>query len=601
MNEWEYRGSNPNHSCGSKGNDRFVMTLSWRQPLEYLKPYRGSLVVATAALLGSAGLGLLFPLIITRLLDAVSNHDSPSLYKAAPLLVAVFLGQAALSFTQTYLFAAVGERIVFNLRTRLYGQIQSLPLQFFAQHRSGELVSRLTNDVGQMRLMLTSGIATSISQGAVLIGALGIILVIEVRFTLFIFSVGAMIAVVAKVFGRFIQKGSIGLQDAMARTTVVAEEAFQGIRVVKAFGREQYEASRFTVAAGAALRGALRQASYQSAMTALMILLGFGSIGAVMLYGVHEVAVGRMSLGVLTGFLMYGMMIAGSLSGLSTLYGQLRTVVGGVHRVFEILDLKPWLVDSAQAVRLPVVRGRIEFENVFFGYEENHPILHGIALSIQAGEILALVGPSGAGKSTLFNLIPRFYDPTSGSVRIDGFDLRSVTQSSLRSQIAIVPQDPILFGGTIRENILYGRLDATDADVIAAAKSANADDFIMRLPKQYDTTVGERGASLSGGERQRIAIARAILKDPRILLLDEATNSLDHESEALVQEALDRLMQRRTALIIAHRLTTIRAAHRIAVVNRGQIAELGSHAELMILNGLYARSYASQFNGAGQV
>ena len=582
----------------NKGTAPFKAAFSWRRPLVYLRPYWGRLIVATTALLGAAGLGLVFPLVITRLLDAMPKHSYPSLYKSGSLLAIVFLGQAALSFTQAYLFAALGERIVFDLRTRLYEQMQSLPLQFFAKHRSGELISRLTNDVGQMRLLLTSSIASSLSQATVLLGALVIILVIDARFTLFIFSVAAVVILLAKVFGRFIQKGSIGLQDALAQATVVAEEAFQGIRVVKAFGREQYEVVRFADAAGAAFRGALRQAMYQSSMTALMTLLGFGSIGTVILYGVHQVVVGRLSLGILTGFLMYGMMIAGSLSSLSTLYGQLRTVVGGVHRVFEILDLKSWVADSPQAVRLSEVQGRIEFDNVFFGYENNHPILHGIALSIQAGEILALVGPSGAGKSTLFNLIPRFYDPTSGRIRIDGFDLRSVTQSSLRSQIAIVPQDPILFGGTIRENILYGRLEAMDADVVAAARAANAHDFIMRLPQQYDTIVGDRGTNLSGGERQRIAIARAILKDPRILLLDEATNSLDHESEALVQEALDHLMQRRTAVIIAHRLSTIRAAHRIAVVNRGKIEELGSHAELMTLNGLYARSYMAQFGKA---
>jgi subfamily B ATP-binding cassette protein MsbA len=297
---------------------------------------------------------------------------------------------------------------------------------------------------------------------------------------------------------------------------------------------------------------------------------------------------------------MYGIMIAGTMAGLAGLYGQFRAALGGVQRVFEILDMLPSVQDAPDAAILPAVRGHIRFENVTFQYVENVPVIRGITLEIQAGEILALVGPSGAGKSTLFNLIPRFYDPAGGSIQIDGHDLRSVTQDSLRAEMAMVPQETMLFGGSIRENILYGRLDASEAEMIAAAQAANAHDFVMEFPDGYETVVGERGAKLSGGQRQRIAVARAILKNPRILLLDEATSSLDNDSEGLVQEALNRLMEGRTTVIIAHRLSTIKVAHRIAVVDAGRIVELGTHQQLMQLDGLYAHLYSMQFRDPPQ-
>jgi subfamily B ATP-binding cassette protein MsbA len=446
-----------------------------------------------------------------------------------------------------------------------------------------------------MRRMLTVELVKLTRYVLTVLGAILVMIVLNWRLTLFITVTTPFVVGMGMLMSRFARRGGRAVQDELASATIIAAETFQNARDVKGFVREDYETRRYGLAVERTLGAALQLAKLRALLNPVTHLLFLSSIALILWFGGREVMAGRLTSGELIAFLVYVAILGQMVAELGTLVSQYQEMLGAMERVFELMDTAPDVLDAPHARPLNTAAGQITFENVSFAYDDRQPVLENVNLDIAPGEILALVGPSGAGKSTIFNLIPRFYDVTAGAVRIDGHDVRDVTQASLRAQIGIVPQETLLFGGTIRDNILYGRLDASEAELIAAAQAANAHDFILSLPDGYNTVVGERGMRLSGGQRQRVAIARAILKDPRILLLDEATASLDNESERLVQDALERLMRGRTTVIIAHRLSTIRVAHRIAVLQRGRIVELGAHDDLLARGGLFAQLHAMQF------
>ena len=564
--------------------------------LSYLKPYKWRMGIAIAATLIGSALSLVFPWFLQIIVDTVfTRGDYAQLNRVTAALIGVFLLRSVFHYFQGYFLNYVGERIVSDLRIEVYTHLQELSVRFYSDRRVGEIISRLSSDVTMVRTALTNNVALVLSQSVTFIGSLVLMLVLNWRLTLLILALAPFVSASAVLFGRRIRRLSANVQDNLADSNATAEEALSGIRIVKAFTREVFEINRYSKQVERTFETAIRMAVVRSAFGPLITFLAFSSLALILWFGGREVIAGRLSGGQLIAFLVYGINIAASVGAFTNLYTQLQEAAGASQRIFELLDEDTDIQDQAGAKPLPTSQGKITFENVSFSYPGSEKVLHNINLEIQAGEVLALVGPSGAGKSTIFNLIPRFYDPSQGRITLDGQNIKETTKLSLRKNISLVPQETVLFSGTIIENLRYGDLDASDSEIETAAAAANADEFIHRLPDGYETMVGERGVKLSGGQRQRIAIARAILRNPRILLLDEATSSLDSESEGLVQEALEHLMLGRTTVIIAHRLSTINKANRIAVLDQGYVVELGTHSELIEENGLYARLYRLQF------
>jgi ABC-type multidrug transport system fused ATPase/permease subunit len=567
---------------------------------KYAGHHKWKFYIGLFFLLLTGGTALAFPKLLGMLVDCVNAKDLDKATNIALGLMGILFLQSFFSFFRLSLFINFTENTLANLRLALYSNLVKLPMNFFSQKRVGELNSRISSDISQIQDTLTSTIAEFLRQFILIIGGVIFLATISLRLTLMMLSIVPVVAVAAVVFGRFIRKYSKRVQDQVAESQVIVEETLQGITNVKAFANEWYEIARYKGKISEVVKLAIKGGMYRGYFASFIIFCLFGAIVAVVWYGVTLCINGEIKgVGELISFVLYSTFIGASFGGIAELYAQIQKAVGATERVFELLEEVPEKINTSETKIIEKIKGEVTFQNVTFTYPSRKeiPVLKGVNFKATFGQKIAIVGPSGAGKSTISSLLLRFYDIDGGSILIDDKSIYDYDLENLRGNMSIVPQDVILFGGSIRENIAYGKPHATEEEIIMAAKQANAFDFVSGFPEKFDTLVGERGIKLSGGQRQRIAIARALLKNPSILILDEATSSLDSESEKLVQEALETLMEGRTSIIIAHRLSTIRNADQILVLDRGIIAEQGTHKELLEVDkGIYKNLSNLQFS-----
>ena len=572
-----------------------------RRLIAFARPYTPLLLLGILCTLVSSGLNLVFPGLVGRLIDAsflkVGSTDTGPLDRIVLSLLGIFALSALFGASQSYLLSRMGASVVADLRRAVFSHLLTLSPRFFAVHKTGDLTSRLTADVGTVQTVVSTALAQLFSQSVTLVGGVALLFLTSARLSVVTLAIIPIIIGTAITIGRRVRRISRQVQDAIAAANASAEEAIVGVRVVQSFTAEALERGRYGQGIGASFRAALGRAQLQALMAGVMSFLTFGALALVLWYGGRQVMTGAITPGKLVSFLFYALQVGITVASLTGIFNQFQEALGASGRIFELLDERSDLPEKAAPQRLGSVQGRVTFQNVSFRYGDrgDTPTLEDLNFEVQPGQLVALVGPSGAGKSTLVSLIPRFYDVSSGTLSIDGRDVRELSLQELRANVGLVPQETLLFSGSVEENILYGRSDATPQQVQDAARAANAHEFISGFPDGYATLVGEKGIKLSGGQRQRVAIARAILKNPRILLLDEATSALDSESEALVQDALERLMVGRTSFVIAHRLSTIRNAGRILVLEAGRIVQDGTHEELMQRGGLYQGLYEMQF------
>ncbi|MDX2452239.1 ABC transporter ATP-binding protein [Desulfosarcina sp.] len=560
-----------------------------------LSPYWKTIVISALLLVGRACLELVPPLIQREIIDEVITTRNLSYLG---IIITVLIGAYALNqlvqVGDNYVRHSLGEKFIFDFRVRLYAYLQKMSLSFFERTSTGELMSRVTNDLSALESFVTHGSALTAVDCMRLIGGATILFVLDWRLAALVMIPVPILALAFRHYNTKIRPVDRQVRARLGNINAKLQDNLSGIRVIQAFAREDIEYKRFSKESERYYRARVKGIRYWSIF--FPAIRFFGAMGTVIVLGVGSIMVvkDQMSLGTLVAFIAYIASIYDPINRLTEVDNIFQEAIAAGERIFELLDETMEVKDAPDAIGLPVIQGKLVFDQVHFKYGSGNPVLHSVSFTMAPGEVVALVGPSGAGKTSIANLICRFYDPVKGHVSVDGYNLRNIKLTSLRRQVAVVLQDSFLFNNTVAENLHYGKPDATKHELIAATRAANAHDFIMQLPDGYDTEVGERGVKLSGGQKQRLALARAILADPRILILDEATSSVDAEAEYLIQQALDRVLEGRTALVIAHRLSTIRNADKIIVLDRGRIAEGGNHQELMQRGGLYSQLYQRQ-------